>query len=237
MGRLWRTTSSGKRVRTAVGVRHELAVVVFESNSLFERRKIFGLFSFVGASAIWPSSISPRRGVSALDKADIFFARLPISAYCVFRVVRVAFWSHEPKIFSSVVKPISIYMVYKNPSGSRSPNYIVMNKVRLKASIPIVALIKPLSFIKLFPNIDVYLCVTNQFIFIIMQRSFNIPIVNNSFTEYPLFCYRGQDDLAVRDSSLASSACLPCFNFVLIWHNWSIPRIKKFHNIKEVFYG
>lgn len=236
MGRLWRTTSSGRRVRTAEGRRHS-RVCTLKGDCVFQSREIFNKSFLRWGPPIGKPSILPWGFVSPFDETDIFFPRHPITTDKVSRVLSIAFGGNESKVLPSVVEPIPVNMVYKSPSIFRFANDVIMYEIRFAPSIPIVAFIKSFSFIEFFPNIYVYFSITNQFVFVVVQRGFDISLMNDSFFKYSVSSYRRENNLASMVFTTTVPFIFPSFGFVFVRHNSIVSRIKKFHNRKEVVCG
>lgn len=234
MGRLW-VTEGGKRKRTEEGVRHGLWVIALKSNRFFESLKVVSLFRFIISSSLWVSDISPRGDFSAFDKSNILLPRAPIPTFRYSGISAISRRSNKSKVSSAVIEPISVDVVDKYPSISRLSDDIVVNKIRFEPSVAIVREIKSLSFIELFPYVDVNFRIPNKFIFIIMQRRFNESIVDDGFIKNALSSNRRERDVAIISSTGQLSGVLPPFLNIFVRHTWIIPRIKKFHN--EVYNG
>lgn len=235
-GRFWRTTSTGKRVRTAAGRRHS-RVCTLKSNRIFQSGEVFSESLFRRTSSIRESSISPGGFVSPLDETYIFFPRHSIATDGIPGVLRIALRGNESKVISSVVKPISVDMIYKNPSIIRFANDIIMHKIGFMSGVAIVAFIESFSLIKFFPNIYIYFGITNQFVFVVVQRSFDISLMDDSFFKNSISSYRWENNFASTVFTATVPVIFPSFVFVFVRHNSIVSRIKKFHNRKEMVCG
>ena len=160
----------------------ELLSVFF---SFFQGFEIFGM-AFSPTSFFEPDSDSPRRSVSPFDVTDSTHPTLPISPTEERRIVGVAFWSDKTKIFFTVIKPISIYMVYESPAIFRFTNNMVMNEVITKSSVAIVAFIEFDSKKLFVVNIFIKNSITNELVFYIVQWGFYYVFIDDSIVEYPI---------------------------------------------------
>lgn len=204
--------------------------------SFIECSKIFDTFLLSDASPIGVPGIFPGRDISASYETDIFFPRYPITTLEVRRIMTIFGRRNEAKIASSVVEPIPIDVVYKDPSARRFPYNVIMYKIRFIPSVPVVGKVKSLASIFVSPNIYIDFRVTHKFIFVIMQRGFNKIVVEYSLLHNMLSGYKGKGDATPCAFALGSSSCFSPFLNIFIWHKRIISRIKKFHN-KEVYLG
>lgn len=233
MGRLW-VTVNGKRKRTKAGIKHESRVITFKLNSFFQSSEIVSQFLSPMFSPIWESSITPRRSVAPFNECDVFFSRNSMTANRKNRVRRISFWINKTKIAPSVIEPIPVDVVYKDPSIRWLANYIVMNKIGLEPSIPIITKVQPFTFIKSFPNVFINFSVSHKFIFVIVKRSLNKFTVNYSFLKNAFTGNWRKNYFAICSFSANSSSALSSFYRVFVWHIRIILRISKFHNMEVI---
>ena len=236
MGRWW-TMRGGKRVRTAAGVRHELGICSLKGNSIFKGREILSSNFVPFPSSIWEPGVPPRGLVSAFNKGNVFLLSYPIAAYSICGIITILFRGDKAQIATSIIKPISVNVVNKYPSIIRSSTYhCVVDEIALESCIPIYMQIQTFTFVTLFPNIFIKLSISNEFVFVIVQRGFYPVAMVNSFSKDSFLSERRESHFAIRPAPIAPTGTFDSFDRVFIWHNGIIPRTTKFHN-KESYYG
>lgn len=119
-----------------------------------------------------------------------------IASSKIFRIVAILFWRDKTKIISSVVKPISIDVVYKSPTVFRFSNNMVMNKIITKSGIAVVAFIKLYTDKFVFVKVFIDNRVPYEIMPHIIQRGFDYVAVNDCIRENSLFIYWHKSSLA-----------------------------------------
>ena len=147
--------------------------------SFFKSFEILGV-AFSTASFFEPDGNFPWGGFSFFYVAYSTHSAFPVSSSEYFRVATITFWSYESKVFFAIIKPISIYMVYKSPTVFWLPYNIVMHEVIAKPSVSVITFIK-LNAKKLF-IIDIFIKngVSNKLMFYVIQWGFYYIVIHNS---------------------------------------------------------
>lgn len=226
MGELWYTDASGERKRTAKGVEHESKWKLFSIFlGIFQCSKILGV-TFPTMALFEPDGHSPRSGFSPLHITNSSHSTTSITPTKCARIPNVLFRSNETKIDSSVVKLVSVDMVNKNPSVLGLPDNPIVHEIGFMAGIPTIRKIKPLSFIPIFPYIYVYFRMANKFIFIIVERGIDIPIVHCRLRKYAFLGNWRKRHLTSIFPTIILSGVLCSFHGVFVWHRRIITRIQ-----------
>lgn len=154
-------------------------------SSLFQSFEISGM-ALSSTSLFKPDSNSPWRSFSPFDITNSAHPAFPISTTEKRGIMSIALWGNETKVLFTVVKPVSIYVVYKCPAVFRLTNNMIMNEIIAESSVAIVAFVK-FDSKKLF-IVDIFIknSIVDKFVFDIIQWGFYYIPIDNSVMEYSI---------------------------------------------------
>lgn len=153
--------------------------------SLFKSFEIFSV-TFPAASLFKPDSNSPWRSFSPFDITNSTHPAFAISTTEERRIMSITLWGNKTKVLFTVVKPVSVYVVYECPTVFRLTDNMVMDEITAESSVAIVAFVEFDSKKLFVVNIFIKNSVANKFVFDIIQWGFYYIPIDNSVLEYSI---------------------------------------------------
>ena len=158
------------------------------SLSLFKSFEIFGV-AFPPASLFEPNSDSPWGSFSTFDETHSTHSASAVTTTEERGVMSVTFWGNESEVFFAIVKPVSVYVVYKSPAVFWLTNNVIMYKIIAKPGIAIVAFVKFDSEKLLIVNILIEDSIADKLMLHVVQWGFYDFSINSGIMKYPFLVH------------------------------------------------